>query len=280
VLYPELAFDGDSLSKGYDDYFVTVTEFKRIIDQLYRNNYILIDIHALYDVNQDRITRRELRLPEGKKPLILSIDDLNYYQYMRANGNAYKLVLDSQGQIATYSVTPQGQEVTSRDNEIVPILDQFVADHPDFSLDGAKGMINLTGYEGILGYRTQNLTAPGYEQEKAQALAVVNRLKETGWTFASHGWGHLDAVKIKESTLVRDTQRWRDEVGSLVGSTDIYVFPFGSSVRPGDPKFKDLQDAGTCFCFPVDHPPSIRVQQNEFTVTVGHNDPRDFFLRF
>jgi hypothetical protein len=243
IAYPALAFDGDGLAQGYDDWFVTIPEFKRMIEQLYQNQYILVSIHDLFalDGADQHLIRKELRLPAGKKPLVLSIDDLNYYEYMRENGNVYKLVLNEQGEIRTMSVTPGGQTRISDDDEIIPILDRFVAAHPDFALNGAKGMINLTGYEGVLGYRTNNLDDAA---EKAAALRVINRLKETGWTFASHGWGHLDAAKVSQATLARDTQRWRDEVGSLVGPTFVYVYPFGSSVEPGTPKFQTLLDAG------------------------------------
>lgn len=244
VAFTELAFDGDAMEQGYDDWMTTVPEFMRIVEQLYRNNYILVDLNQLFEERDGALVRRELWLPEGKRPLILSVDDLNYYAYMRENGNVHKLILDEQGRIATLTIRPDGERLVAYDNEIVPILDRFVAEHPDFSLDGAKGMLALTGYEGILGYQTHEPGAPAYEQEKWEALRVVARLKETGWTFASHGWGHLDARQIRLETLVRDTQRWLDEVGSLVGPTLVYVYPHGSSVLPGDPKFEALQDAG------------------------------------
>ncbi|MDP4170355.1 MAG: hypothetical protein Q8906_07060, partial [Bacillota bacterium] len=35
VVYPQLAFDGDRLAKGYNDWFVTVNEFNKIIQSLY-----------------------------------------------------------------------------------------------------------------------------------------------------------------------------------------------------------------------------------------------------
>jgi hypothetical protein len=101
MAYPELAFDGDSMAQGYDDWFLTVSEFKIIIEQLYRNNYILIDIHSLYEENSGNDLNdyqpKELMLPKGKKPLVLSIDDLNYYEYMVQNGNVQKLVLNPSG---------------------------------------------------------------------------------------------------------------------------------------------------------------------------------------
>ncbi|HLN60681.1 MAG TPA: polysaccharide deacetylase family protein [Symbiobacteriaceae bacterium] len=242
VAFPELAFDGDGLAQGYNDWFVTVPEFRQIMEQLYANGYMLVDIQAA-------VTPGKLRLPPGKKPLVLSVDDINYYDYMRANGNVYKLVLDSEGRVATYAVTPAGEPILAYDNEIVPLVDAFVARHPDFSLDGAKGVLALTGYEGILGYRTNELQAPSYPLEKAEALQVVQRLKETGWSFASHSWGHQDAAKLSLGSLERDTQRWKAEVESLIGPTPVYIYPFGSGLQPEDPKFAMLQRLGfRIFC--------------------------------
>ena len=247
IAYPDLAFKGPQ-AMGYDDWFVTIPEFTKIIDQLYRNGYVLVDIHSLYTEKTENgkttLAPAELQLPAGKKPLVLSIDDLNYYDYMREQGNVYKLIIDSDGRVATWGLDPAGKPVTSRTNEIIPILDDFVAAHPDFSVNGAKGLIALTGYQGILGYRTNDPSQPDYEEQKAQALAVVERLKATGWTFASHGWGHLDAAKISYATFKSDTERWKREVEPLVGPTSVYVYPFGSAVKPGDPKFQLLLDSG------------------------------------
>jgi tetratricopeptide (TPR) repeat protein len=253
IVYPELAFDNDRMSEGLNEYFVTVKEFNRMIASLYKNNYILIDIHSIYETatvnGKLTVKSKQLWLPRGKKPLILSIDDMNYYYYMIEDGMVYKLIIDDHGNVATYSKDLTGKEVISRDNEIVPILDQFVSKHPDFSYRGAKGVINLTGYQGVLGYRTNELDSPADAKEKEGALAVIKRLKETGWSFACHGYGHLNTPAISLDRLVQDTQRWQAEVEPLVGPTDIYVFPFGAKVLPGDPKFQYLQQAGfNVFC--------------------------------
>ncbi|UQD53072.1 hypothetical protein C0971_14195 [Bacillus methanolicus] len=253
IIDPKLAFDGDAMSKGYDDYFVTVKEFKKMIDSLYRKNFVLIKMSDLFQEQKINgkvtLTKKELKLPKNKKPLILSVDDLNYYQYMKENGNAYKLIIDEDGELATYSNDKTGAEIISRDNEIVPILNSFVNEHPDFSFNGAKGIIALTGYEGILGYRTHELTNKNYAHEKEEAKRVVDKLKKDGWEFASHGYGHLNTRKISLSTLRSDTERWKKEVESLIGKTNIYIYPFGSSVLPGDPKFQALRDYGfSIFC--------------------------------
>ena len=247
IAYPKLTFDGDAQERGFNDYFVTIDEFKGVIQSLYEKDYILIDINMLIEEREEGdkkiIERSKLMLPEGKKPLIISIDDMNYYDYMRENGTIYKLVLDDEGKVATYSLTADGEEL-SYDNEIIPILDRFVEAHPDFSFNGAKGVIALTGYEGVLGYRTNDLDSPKYSKERESVLAVIKKLKEMGWTFASHGYGHRDAAKISLDKLIADTNKWRKEVGSLVGPTKVYIYPYGSRVLPDDPKFQALVDAG------------------------------------
>ncbi|WP_191567412.1 polysaccharide deacetylase family protein [Metabacillus idriensis] len=253
IIDPELAFDGDAMSKGYDDYFVTVKEFNKMIDSLYRKNFVLIKMSDLFQEQMinGKVTlmKKELKLPKNKKPLVLSVDDLNYYQYMKENGNAYKLLIDEDGELATFSKDRTGAEVISRDHEIVPILNSFVKEHPDFSFNGAKGILALTGYEGILGYRTHEFTNKSYAHEKDEAKRVVDKLKKDGWEFASHGYGHLNTRNVSLSTLRSDTERWKKEVESLIGKTNIYIYPYGSSVLPGDPKFQALRDYGfSIFC--------------------------------
>ncbi|SHI68721.1 polysaccharide deacetylase family protein [Desulfosporosinus lacus] len=248
LAYPSLTFDGDADSNGFNQYFVTVSEFKKILDQIYANNYILVNANALYEEKAEDgktvLVRKELKLPPNKKPLILSVDDVNYPDYKSTNGTISKLILDSEGNVATYSVSPSGEKVVSHDNEIIPIIDAFVAEHPDFSFQGAKGILALTGYYGILGYNTNKLDSPSYSEERQTALTIIKRLKETGWTFASHGYSHLDARAESYQSLEKDTLRWKEEVESLIGPTNIYVYPFGSSVLPGNPKFQFLLDQG------------------------------------
>ena len=57
----------------------------------------------------------------------------------------------------------------SQDLDAVTILDKFVREHPDFSPYGAKGCLSLTGYCGILGYRTMT------EKEDTSAAHEENR---------------------------------------------------------------------------------------------------------
>ena len=131
VAYPELAFDGDAQANGIDDYMVTVDEYNKILQSVYDKGYVLVDIGDVWsettgEDGQPKMVRNTLYLPEGKKPLILSYDDTNYYEYMLANGFTYKLVIGEDGKIASWGKAPQGNEVTSRDLDAIPILDKFV----------------------------------------------------------------------------------------------------------------------------------------------------------
>ncbi len=262
IAYPELAFDGDSQEKGLDDYMVTATEFSRILESVYQRGYVLVDIADVWSETTDEngnavMVRNTLYLPEGKKPLILSYDDTNYYEYMLENGFAYKLILGEDGKIASWGKDPQGNEVVSRDLDAIPMLDKFVEEHPDFSPFGAKACLSVTGYQGILGYRTQTDKTvewtdemEAFRQSEIQAVKpIIAELKRTGWTFGSHTFGHIRLDSCSMEKVQSDTQRWFDEVGSLVGPTNVLFYPHGSRPDGDDwkqtgPVFQYLQGQG------------------------------------
>ena len=260
VAYPELAFDGDSKSDGIDDWMVTAGEYLKILESVYEKGYVLVDIADCWseqtdESGQTRMVKNTLYLPEGKKPLILSYDDVNYYEYMLANGFTYKLIIGEDGKLWSWGKDPQGKEVVSRDLDAVTILDKFVEEHPDFSPFGAKGCLSLTGYEGILGYRTQtdkdNWTAEreARRQEEIKAVKpIIAELKRTGWTFGSHTWGHISLNTRTFDTVTADMQKWFAEVGSLVGETSVLFYPFGGRLD-GD----DVQQSGPAFRWMQEH---------------------------
>ncbi len=266
VAYPELAFDGDNQANGIDDYMVTADEYKKILQSVYDKGYILVDINSVWsevtgEDGQAHMVKNTLYLPEGKKPLVLSFDDTNYYEYMLSNGFTWKLILGDDGKIASWGKDPDGNEVVSRDLDAIPILDKFVEEHPDFSPFGAKGCLSLTGYEGILGYRTQTDTkswTQAQEENRQKEITAVKpiiaELKRTGWTFGSHTLGHIRLGSKSLETIQADTERWFDEVGSLVGPTTILFYPHGERPDGNDwqttgPVFRYLQSQGfRVFC--------------------------------
>ena len=265
IAYPELAFDGDSQANGLDDFMVTVDEYNKILQSVYDKGYVLVDISSVWSEEEGEdgphMVRNTLYLPEGKKPLILSYDDTNYYPYMLENGLTYKLIIGEDLKLASWGRDPEGNEVVSRDLDAIPILDKFVEEHPDFSPFGAKGCLSLTGYEGILGYRTQTDTKEwddakeaNRQKEREAVQPIIEELRRTGWTFGSHTWGHIRLGDGNMTRIEADTQRWLDEVGSLVGETTILFYPHGERPDGNDwtmtgPAFQYLQSTGfRVFC--------------------------------
>ena len=242
------AFDGDYMSNGYNYWMTTVDEFYAILEELYANQYLLIDIHELCkevtDENGEvKLVAAQPLVPEGKIPLVLSVDDVSYYDYMEHDGFAKKLLLDENGDVKNLYIDKDGTEHIG-DYDVMPILDTFVKEHPDFSLRGAKGIIAATGYEGTLGYRVNQLESDTIETDREAVKSIAARLKETGWLFASHGYGHRHTATISYNSLVSDTKQWKNEIASLVGDTDIYIYPYGEEIAYPSQKLTYLQSEG------------------------------------
>jgi hypothetical protein len=191
------------------------------------------------------------------------LEGLNYYVTRRQTGNAWNLVLDEGGEVAALLPDGQGGFKVDRAAEAIGILDMFVTDHPDFSLDGAKGTISLTGYECIFGYitdqdqvddRNQALLDNGFAPQSfsqaelaenlAQARQLAGRLKETGWIFASSTYGFINANEYDLAAIKRDTEKWLDQVGAVTGPVNVLHYPNGSFINGSDERANYLKDQG------------------------------------
>ncbi|MFT4416883.1 polysaccharide deacetylase [Fredinandcohnia humi] len=269
------AFDGDYDSNGYNYYMTTISEFKNMMTQMYNAGYVLVSIHDVVrkETLEDGSTRfvpGDIMLPPDKKPFVLSQDDVNYYKYMDGDGFASRIVIDENGRPTNEMVLNDGT-TSFGDYDVVPVLETFIAEHPDFSYKGARGIIALTGYEGVLGYRTQNQNSPTYQQDKEAVEKVIKVLKEWGWEFASHSYGHRDMNLYNYSFLVDDTNRWQEEVGSLIGPTDLYIFPFGSDIEDqhiyDSEKYQYLKSSGFDYFFGVYKSPWMQVGKEYIRMT-------------
>ena len=96
---------------------------------------------------------KTLMVPEGRTPLILSLDDCSYYLYMDGDGFADRLIVAEDGRVRNEYTDAEGTTHVGA-FDVVPRLDDFLAEHPDFSLNGARGVLAMTGYDGVFGYRT------------------------------------------------------------------------------------------------------------------------------
>lgn len=260
IVDPKRAFADRQSSAGYHDYMITKDQFSRVLAQLYARDYVLVSPHQLASVAADgTVAAKPLRLPAGKRPVVLSIDDVSYYEYMAGDGFAQNLVVADDGRVRNTYVDENGAtHVGSYD--VMPMVDDFVREHPDFSHDGARGVIALTGYNGVLGYRTSpsvyGHTNPHLAADIDTATRVADALKREGWEFASHSWGHINFTTSSLGNIERDARLWKAEVQPIVGPTDMLVYPFGADISglPGyrGAKFEYLRAQGFSYYFNVD----------------------------
>ena len=253
------AFDGDEDEGGYNQVMTTVSEMDSILQQMYNRGFVMVSLHDMVEFGEDgTMSVKEILLPPGKTPFVLSQDDCSYYHYMDGDGFPQKLVVTEDGKVKN-SYREDDGSVSIGDYDVVPIVDTFVEQHPDFSYHGHKGILALTGYEGVLGYRTDEVYKTreegrvtefqqnffdqnpdfDFDREVEEARKVADAMKAEGWEFASHTWGHINPRNTSMESLERDSARWRDWVEPVVGPTDVLIFAFGADIGDWQPYSMD-----------------------------------------
>ena len=282
IVDPERAFDGDADQNGYNQYMTTCDEFWAMLEEMYSRGYILV---SPYDVAYEVTTPDgsffswgSIRIPEGKIPFIMSQDDVNYYSYMIGTGDgknetpifadtagdgfAHRIVIGEDG-YPTCEYMDENGNVTTGDYDLVPLLEKFIQEHPDFSYHGARAILGVTGYEGVFGYRTKPsyetaLGSDKYQQEVAAAKEVAQCLREHGWILASHSYGHPSYGTIEAENVRVDSDKWENTVEPIIGEVDIILYPNGSDISDANPytfdnaKFAALYEDGYRYFFNVD----------------------------
>ncbi len=250
--------------KSVYDKSLTCEEFEKMLDQLYKNNFCLVDAETLTDLSNDTyLVEKDLIVPVGKKPLIIVVETLDYNAVNYGQGFNRRLVLNDQGQVCSEYIDHNGDAVVSRTREAIGILDKFVESHHDFTYDGAKGVISIAGYEACFGYvisqdemedRNRALSRAGYptvnysaaelksNQEAVKSIAEV--LKDTGWKFASSTYGYINAKASDMRTIQLDMGKWMDQIEPLLGDTHMIVYPNGDYIYGTDPRAVWLKENG------------------------------------
>ncbi|KAF0225484.1 MAG: polysaccharide deacetylase [Erysipelotrichaceae bacterium] len=250
IVYPELAFGPNSSQpQGYNYWMTTQLEFQRMLPLLMEKGYVLIRISDLYDVDaQGNVTEKELYLPQGKRPLLMSVDNVGYPESRKKDGFASRLMIDDNNEITAVIRNPKGVEIVSRTAEIFPIVDDFIKAHPEFSYRGAKGMVGITGSWGVMGYD------PKIASEAAIAKKIANRLKELGWDFVSHSYTHADGKYFSENSTLEgvkeDTELFKKWIVPIIGDSNVFIAPFGVTLK-GE-LYQYMIDEGYTFYLTVD----------------------------
>ena len=294
---PENSFDESkwgTQAGGYNSLMTTISEFEKMMQELYDKGYVLVSLHdiAHEETQSDGTTKMvkgSIMLPPGKKAFVMSEDDVCYYEYMKGAGYADKMIIGDDGRPTLHYTDKDGNEFVG-DYDIVPILDKFIDEHPDFSYKGHKACLVFTGYNGVLGYRTDESYDPDseyydpkleqghdIEAERKEAIEVMKALVEDGYDLGSHSWGHRDLGAIEMDRFKKDCDRWNRNVAPLIKEAtgkqpDIIIFPKGADIGDWHPyaadneRFKYMYNLGFRYYCNVDN--------NQYWVQLG-----DTYLR-
>ncbi len=236
VVDPVAGFAGDS---GADNryLYISCAEFTAILQQLYNNGYMLVDLDDIFTTTQAEdgsalIVKNDLRLPAGKKPIVL----------IQAQPSGYEnpLIVNEDGSISA-KVSPANGESYTGSYDFVPLLEDFIEKNPGFSLKGARAVLAVTGYNGLFGYPLE---------DTANITAVANALKEKGYTFASNTFGNVSYKKADLLDMQDDAASWEAAVAPLLGETEILAYARSGDINDGkesygsSKKYEKLYGAG------------------------------------
>lgn len=235
----------------YNENFITVGEFSVILQQLYDNGFVLVDLDDLFEYDEENATytEKELRLPANKTPILLTETHCNYYSYMESShAFATKLLYSKENGFYNERKTAAGETETGA-FDIVPLLESFIEANPSFSYRGARAILAFSGYDGIFGYRinSDKLSAEALQQEQTDAAALVQQLRDSGYTIACYTYRNIDYGQRSASEIREDIASWKKEITPVLGETDILVFAQGGNIGTDykdNAKFKALSENG------------------------------------
>lgn len=263
-----------------DNSILTMDQFRQALQQLYDQGYVLVDFYSLTELqtNEDgskAYVNKELELPAGKKPFILSQRDVSYPLDHVGKGYASRLIVGEDGSIMNEYQNMDGS-VQAGAYDVVTILEEFITEHPDFSYEGAKGVLGLTGYNGIFGYRTSEMLGHSSEEGNPYAVygtfdvnaeieaskVVTEALKNKGWHLASYGYNYC-SYGAEYAMMTSDLDAWMANVSSIIGGTDILIFPCETDIgnwseyKADNQKYQYLKAKGfSYFCIEEKNNPS------------------------
>lgn len=242
------ALKSEQYGGSYNKNFVTTSEFTKILENLYRNGYVLVDFESFVgsstDINgNQQFSPIPIKLPADKKPVMITETMVNYFAYMidpngdgviDHSGFASKLVVDGNGDIKAEYVDANGQSNIGN-YDLVPILEDFIKEHPDFSYKGARAILAVTGHEGVFGYRINSAVVANkgndyWEQEVAGAKEITNALREKGYTIACYTYKNDSYANWSSAQIQADLQSWTNQITSIIGNVDTFVFAKTSNI--------------------------------------------------
>ncbi|MBR6897035.1 MAG: hypothetical protein IKN24_02585 [Lachnospiraceae bacterium] len=204
--------------------YLTTAEFTAFLEQLYINDYVLVSIHdmAYWSEEKGKFVTGSIMLPKGKKPIVLSQENMCYSKEKSANGCATRLIIDAYGNINCEMEV--GGETRTGAFDMIPILEDFIARHPSFSYRGARAVLGISGGDSLFGYDI--LYSADAAANKKTAAMIANKLSELGYEFAFNGYVYeAKLCSMEYDEFVNTCENWKRDIAAVVGDTDIVMFP-------------------------------------------------------
>lgn len=251
---PSRAFIDETFGKSYNANYVTTDEFSKILQQLYNNDYVLVDFDSFVietSAEDGTVTysTQPLYLPEGKKPLMLTQTLVNYEIFTidsdgdgeadkGGDGFASRLIVDANGDIVNEMVDSNGNTVTGA-YDLVPILNAFLKEHPDFSYRGARAILAVTGEDGVFGYRIMHSVKESkgedyYNQQVEGAKKIAKALRDEGYTIACYTYSNISYGELSATKIQADLDMWSKEVVPVLGKVNLLVYAKGSDITANE----------------------------------------------
>ncbi len=236
------AFSDEGMGSTYRYNNISVTEFNNILNQMYQKGYVLVSLEDIISATENvdgtvTYAAKTLYLPEGKTPFLITQSQVNYYSYMvdsdddgepdkKGDGFAYRLLVQD-GKFVNEWINSSGEKMTG-DYDLVPVLETFISENPDFSYMGARAILTFTGYDGIFGYR-----------EDEDPSELLQALQDAGYilgcnTYRNKAYGSISVDEVK-----KDLESWEQVITPILGKTSVFAFAKQSDIAAAGEAYSD-----------------------------------------
>ncbi len=243
----ERAFDNDVFADRANEDLLTAAEFRLLLEALYENDYVLINGNEIVD---EAGNFQRVLIPSGKKPLLIFLDDFYFTPQRVESGICSRLDLDEESNVLGVIQDRQGIENLQSNSTAIDILEDYLQEYPDFTFNGAKAVIVLSGADGLLGYplnsehlvrmrdQAQSIglsfyldSVNDFEANREKLREIFASLEYKQWVFASQSYNRISVPDQSLSSLSWDTEHMQEEIAEFITDLRIYAFPFGNHVE-------------------------------------------------
>lgn len=240
---------------------LSLEEFRKLLDDLYHNNYVLM---RETDLLKDGKAPGSFAMPAGKRPIILTLVSDGAGPRAAALGTDQKLELaEDQRTILAFGSSDGHYGKPGPVDSAVTVLNSYCDEHPDFALDGARATLAIGGQTDVLGYlvspeqttltaeqaarlaeNTTTFDPAAAEAALKKATAVADRMRAQGWVFACLAGPDSEQEHLSLEAVEKDVEAWKKNAGVALGPVETFVYPDYQILHTGDEAHTYLTEQG------------------------------------